>query len=687
MDIKLNIKHILCIAFFLIAMTDDTVLFAQSCPQNNIVVGKFELRDINGVPFSITDNYQIGQPVTGSLWVVFTTVANGYNLLMTYDIYKNGVLTQSQQTDCLFSGVQIAQNVFVRVRNVTWNWGDKFDVRNIYMTWDTGSAQAGTTCPQVQRTGNSQCFFSSGGFTAVLPLYPNFAFSSVCNFTGAVNFTNNTAGGVPPYTYKWNFGGAGSSTQTDPTTQTNPIFTFAQPGNYNVSLTATDNINTITTVTKTIFIPDIISISAVINPTQINGSTGNIDVSVTGGTAPYIYLWTYPDGSTRTTEDISLLAKGTYNLLVTDAKGCTQTAQFTVKDLLTPDFTYTPTLCNTRIQFTNTTAGGTPPFNYTYSWDFDNNGISDSNLTNPVNDFPNSGTFPITLTVSDGVSTTTITKSIFIDPNLDIVVDVFPTKDKDESGKIYVQNVTGGTAPYSYLWTGPNGFTSTDKDIFNLKDGLYQLTVTDANGCSQTEQYFLDIATVLSLEWKSFELILNEDKIKVMWEMNSDVIGTEYVIQRGDGNISAFQSIATIRCLNSSLNVVKYEFEDLKYSRFEENIYYRIQRKHGGNTDFSSVKMIKQENQNPLDTWMVFPNPSSDGVFNLKLENSNPSNGQTVMLDVYNTGNLFKKVSLSVNSGQTVKLDELFGTLPRGMIFLKIQTSERTEIFKLINKN
>jgi hypothetical protein len=57
------------------------------------------------------------------------------------------------------------------------------------------------------------------------------------------------------------------------------------------------------------------------------------------------------------------------------------------------------------------------------------------------------------------------------------------------------------------------------------------------------------------------------------------------------------------------------------------------------------------------------------------------------MLDVYNTRNLFKKVSLPINSGQTVKLDELFGTLPRGIIFLKIQTNEHTEIFKLINKN
>jgi PKD repeat protein len=529
MDLKLNIKHFLSIAFFLIAMTDADMLYAQnSCTQNNIVATNYQLRNEFGESFSVTDGYELGDPVSGELWVILGgNSTSGYNLRMFYDFYSNGSLVSANQQDCLFSGTTILHSVWIKARDITWSWGDVIEVKNIFIDWTTGTAKPSTTCnfdlsKDPQKT--SQCYRNLTGFTAAVPLFPKFDFTS-------------------------------------------------------------------------------------------NG------------------------------------------------------------------------ICNTNIQFTNQTIGGTPPYSYSYSWDFDNDNISDSNLANPTYNFPSTGIYPINLTVFDGTSTTTITKNISIDPNFGILVDIFPTKNKEESGIIYVRNVTGGTAPYSYSWTGPNGFTSTDKDIFNLIDGLYQLTVTDANGCSQTEQYVMEIATVLSLEWKSFELILNEDKIKVIWEMNSDDIGAEYVIQRGDGNISTFQSIATIRCQNSSLNVVKYEFEDPKYSRFEEKIYYRIQRKHGGNIDYSPVKMIKQENQPPLDTWMVFPNPSSDGVFNLKLENSNPSNEQTVMLDVYNTGNLFKKASLSVNSGQTVKLDELFGTLPTGIIFLKIQTSEHTEIFKLINKN
>jgi hypothetical protein len=43
--------------------------------------------------------------------------------------------------------------------------------------------------------------------------------------------------------------------------------------------------------------------------------------------------------------------------------------------------------------------------------------------------------------------------------------------------------ISGGTTPYSYQWTGPGGFSSTNKDISMLAEGCYRLTVTDKNAC------------------------------------------------------------------------------------------------------------------------------------------------------------------------------------------------------------
>lgn len=46
--------------------------------------------------------------------------------------------------------------------------------------------------------------------------------------------------------------------------------------------------------------------------------------------------------------------------------------------------------------------------------------------------------------------------------------------------------VTGGTPPYSYVWTGPFGFIAGTEDISGLVGGTYTLTVTDSRGCQQT---------------------------------------------------------------------------------------------------------------------------------------------------------------------------------------------------------
>src|SRR4030095_9641939 len=44
--------------------------------------------------------------------------------------------------------------------------------------------------------------------------------------------------------------------------------------------------------------------------------------------------------------------------------------------------------------------------------------------------------------------------------------------------------VTGGAAPLTYTWTGPGGFTATTEDINSLAAGVYDVTITDANGCT-----------------------------------------------------------------------------------------------------------------------------------------------------------------------------------------------------------
>ena len=58
--------------------------------------------------------------------------------------------------------------------------------------------------------------------------------------------------------------------------------------------------------------------------------------------------------------------------------------------------------------------------------------------------------------------------------------------------------LTGGTAPFVYAWTGPNGFTAASEDISGLKAGIDGITVTDFKGCSVTGSVTLTEPAVLS---------------------------------------------------------------------------------------------------------------------------------------------------------------------------------------------
>ncbi|MGV8114623.1 MAG: HYR domain-containing protein [Lentimicrobium sp.] len=76
----------------------------------------------------------------------------------------------------------------------------------------------------------------------------------------------------------------------------------------------------------------------------------------------------------------------------------------------------------------------------------------------------------------------TVTNSI-IDP---VVVSGDVTNGTCTSNAAIDITVTGGTPPYTYAWTGPAGFTSTDEDLTGLVSGTYTVLVTDANGCEAT---------------------------------------------------------------------------------------------------------------------------------------------------------------------------------------------------------
>ncbi len=287
------------------------------------------------------------------------------------------------------------------------------------------------------------------------------------NTTGAIDVT--TSGGVAPITYSW----VGSSETTEDLTNLGP-------GTY--TLTAMDGTGA-TASTSAIVInaaPGAITTTDVVTDEMSAGANdGAINLTTAGGTAPY--AWSWDNTPAGTTEDISGLAPGNYNVTVTDANMCTMTfGPFTVAPFmaaLTIDPT-TSTVVDIECfgemtgSITLAVTGGATP--YSYSWS--SNGATSNPLLNI-----GAGNYSVTVTDSAGATATeTFTVNELATAALDCSVANITDAMGGNNGAIDLVP-SGGTTPYSYNWS--NG--QTTEDISSLGAGLYIVTITDDNGCTQ----------------------------------------------------------------------------------------------------------------------------------------------------------------------------------------------------------
>lgn len=207
--------------------------------------------------------------------------------------------------------------------------------------------------------------------------------------------------------------------------------------------------------------------TAVTHANTCLGTFGAIDLSVTGGTGPYAYLWS--NGVLN--EDPANLDAGTYTVTVTGATGCTETLEVVVGDspAISLDITATPATCgsnNGSIDLTVT--GGTAPFTYLWS-----NGETNEDMIN----LPPGTYMPTVIDATGCTQTGSITVEEVASMTTSTVVTNASCNGFD--GAIDL-TVTGGALPYQFLWdTG-----ATTEDVFNLPQGNYDFTVIDNLGCS-----------------------------------------------------------------------------------------------------------------------------------------------------------------------------------------------------------
>ncbi|MDF2437336.1 MAG: hypothetical protein K0Q95_1712 [Bacteroidota bacterium] len=287
--------------------------------------------------------------------------------------------------------------------------------------------------------------------------------NETCNYLNNGSATASGSGGTPGYTYSWQPGNLAAGTISN-----------LSSGTYTV--TATDALGCTTTNTAIITEPTPLAIAfnGQADVSCFGGNDGSVSAIPSGGTPNYSYLW-MPGGAT--TNSVSNLAAGTYTLTITDANGCTVQNTITITQPLSPlsvSGTSTPTNCFDGADGTATVnaAGGTGP--YTYYWMPMN--ISGQTITNLL-----AGTYTVEATDSKGcIATNTVV--VNQPPQLILITSTVNSNCGFPTGQASV-TVTGGFTPYTYSWSsGSNTASAT-----GLIAGPYTVTVTDQNGCVETQ--------------------------------------------------------------------------------------------------------------------------------------------------------------------------------------------------------
>lgn len=276
---------------------------------------------------------------------------------------------------------------------------------------------------------------------------------------GAINIT--VSGGTPGYDYLWSPGGSTSQDTAD-----------LGPGTYEVFVTDANGCED--SLEVDILEPAVLEA----NPSSTNATCsglcdGTMGVSPSGGTMPYTFDWS---PATITGPSSVSVCAGSYQVVITDANGCQDTASFTITDNdLQVSVTSTSLSCNGGCDATATSSvtGTNGPF--TYDWQpSGGNGPSASNLC--------AGNY--TLTVTDATGCSVVESFTIVEPD-PIVISMAVTDVTCEGGSDGAIDLTvsGGTGPYTYQWF-PGG--QTTEDLSNIPAGTYSIVVTDANGCTSS---------------------------------------------------------------------------------------------------------------------------------------------------------------------------------------------------------
>lgn len=308
---------------------------------------------------------------------------------------------------------------------------------------------------------------------------------------GKIFVTGQT--GLAPYSYLWSNGQTGST------------ITGLTSGTYSVDVT--DAYGCV--LTKTAVITDVSPIGLGLFTSTAPSclqSNGVINMTVTGGTAPFYYSASTGDVliSYSRTFSISGLSAGQYNFQVTDAGLCQMFAGTTletpggISSVIVQGQNSSCSSSNGSI--TVSLVGGSSPYTYTLIYPTGNQLNVNTNQTTQIFQNLSGGTYTVGVSDNSGCSyleeLTIITQNKF-----SFTTQVVGTSCNQNNGTVTITTTSGATLPLDYSVDGLQNIIDTNLTAVtfnNLSGGTHVITVTDSDGCSRTSNIIVPFSQPLT---------------------------------------------------------------------------------------------------------------------------------------------------------------------------------------------
>ena len=320
-------------------------------------------------------------------------------------------------------------------------------------------------------------------------------------FNSGATLEVSATGGTPAYEYQLEDTGGGIISAY----QSSTLFTGVTDGDYVVRTRDANSCEGVSSSTLTVVAPQTVAFNLSATSCYDGLNNGSVTVDVTDGNGGYTFringgAWIIPSPANATTHTFNGLSNGIYTIEVTDQYNCTIPAQtVTIEDQILAQVNVTPVSSCADGQISVTPSGGDG--NYVYAFLPTGSAVSDS-------DFGTGNTFTVInaaagdydVYVRDDSGNTPVceySETVTVDPAVPLVFVANPTDPECYGGTGSIEvNISSGLAPFTYTLVdvdhggagnqSQSGVMSTTFNYFNLLAGDYDITVTDALGCSQS---------------------------------------------------------------------------------------------------------------------------------------------------------------------------------------------------------